>query len=382
MKKTIVFIIYILLIINSFKVSIFALAPTSQANGLEKPLQSDIIATEKIQPIFLPKISSETYAKRRISVFDSLYYRKKKGPLQTAGQISLNVTARRFEHKSVFKGYYRKKTDYKKDTEKFPEGSEEVFFDAKKHLTSTNKTVKLNGRYIPHNPQKTLKGVILFSHGNNSVIQEMSPRMKVFLDAGFDVFIYDYRGYGKSKGRPTEEGIYLDIEAAYEKVVNLYQENYGINLKKKPEQLVLYGHSLGSVVSNYLAYTKPVGGFIISSALTCTEDVLKHRYPKWLAKILIPLRTCKLDALSRIGDIHVPILIMHSRVDESINFDMGVMLYNKIKENKLEKQFLDYLILQRRDKVKHDELASNVHHKVVGKIKEFLNLYPVIETAA
>ena len=107
---------------------------------------------------------------------------------------------------------------------------EDVYF-------KTNDGVTLNGWFFK-NPQA--RSTILFAHGNAGNMSDRLFKIKFFYDLGLNVFIFDYRGYGKSEGKPSEAGIYVDAQSAYDYL----QSRPDVNMKR----LILYGASLGGAV--------------------------------------------------------------------------------------------------------------------------------------
>lgn len=189
---------------------------------------------------------------------------------------------------------------------------EDIFF-------KTEDGVELNGWFVP---AKETKATLIFCHGNGGNISHRLEIIKLFHEMGLNVFIFDYRGYGKSKGRPSEKGTYSDALAAYRFVCSRK------NLRKIP--VVLYGKSLGAVIAIDLATKADVEALIIDSAFTSVLDMAKELYP-FLPSKLISMRY---DALSKIASIEIPKLIIHSRDDEIVPFHHGEKLFQTAGEPK------------------------------------------------
>ena len=180
--------------------------------------------------------------------------------------------------------------------------------------------VKLNGWYIP---AKESRATVLFSHGNAGNISHRIEIIDMFSKLGLDVFIYDCRGYGRSQGSPGEEGLYLDTQAAYKYLIDKRNLN--------EESIVIYGKSLGANVAVELCSKVTPAALITDSAFTSALDMGKKMFP------FIPIRwfiSVKYDALSRIKDITIPKLIIHSENDEIIPFQHGKRLYEAAPEPK------------------------------------------------
>jgi fermentation-respiration switch protein FrsA (DUF1100 family) len=169
--------------------------------------------------------------------------------------------------------------------------------------------VGLHGWFFPADTDSTRKRFIyLLCHGNAGNISHRLDHCAALLETGASVFIFDYRGYGRSQGRPGEEGTYLDAQAAHQW---LRQKGFA------PTNIVALGESLGGGVASELALRESLGGLILQSTYTSIPDVGAELFP-WL-----PVRwisTIKYDTRARLSRIRVPLLIMHSREDGLIGF--------------------------------------------------------------
>jgi fermentation-respiration switch protein FrsA (DUF1100 family) len=146
---------------------------------------------------------------------------------------------------------------------------------------------------------------------------------KAMLSVGVNVFLFDYRGYGRSQGHPDEQGTYLDAEAAYRW---LQQRGFAA------ENIILFGESLGGGVVADLASRLVCGGVVLQSTFTSIVDVGAELFRwlpvRWLAHI-------KYDTLSKLPQIKVPVLVMHSRADRLIRFAHSQKNFNAANEPKL-----------------------------------------------
>ncbi|MBF6329939.1 alpha/beta hydrolase [Nocardia transvalensis] len=159
-------------------------------------------------------------------------------------------------------------------------------------------------------------GHILFAHGNGGNIGDRSPVLALLAAAGFDVLIFDYRGYGRSGGRPGERGAYLDARAAREELLR----QPGIDT----ERVLYLGKSLGGAVMIELATAFPPVGMILMSTFTGLRDAARAVYP-FLPTPFVPNA---FPSLRRIRTLHVPMLIMHGDNDELLPVRMAHQLYN------------------------------------------------------
>jgi fermentation-respiration switch protein FrsA (DUF1100 family) len=196
-------------------------------------------------------------------------------------------------------------------------GYEEIYFTTKDKIT-------ISGWYIPAENEK---GVILFCHGNAGNISHRLDSIKIFNSLNLSVLIFDYRGYGKSEGKPSESGTYLDAEAAWDYLVDVKQ--------KSPEKIILFGRSLGGAVAAEIALRKNPAGLIIESSFTSVPDIGKKFYPLLPIKLISKFRYSTID---KIGLIKCPKLIIHSPEDEIIPFEHGKHLYEKASS---PKEFLE-----------------------------------------
>lgn len=176
------------------------------------------------------------------------------------------------------------------------------------HLTSAD-GVRVHGWFIPGDTNAPgSKATILLLHGNAGNIGHRFPTYEVLQQMGLSVFALDYRGYGRSEGRPSEAGTYLDAEAAYR-----WLRQKGI----PAASIVALGESLGGGVASELALRQPLGGLVLQSTFTSIPEVGAELFP-WL-----PVRwlsTIRYDTRAKLPRLHVPVLILHSRGDTLIRF--------------------------------------------------------------
>lgn len=215
---------------------------------------------------------------------------------------------RYFEHRSLY--FPTRELEIKPDSMGLR--YEDIYFNAQDGT-------RLNAWFIP---AKDSEFTILFCHGNGGNISHRIDKITVLNSLGPDVFIFDYRGYGKSCGRPSEKGFYRDADAAY---------NYLVSAKNiRPEKIILYGESLGGAVAIDLAARKEVRALITESTLTSTKDVAKAIYP-FFPSFLISSR---FDSAEKIKKVTIPKLIMHSQADEIIPFSQSRRLFELAPEPK------------------------------------------------
>ncbi len=185
---------------------------------------------------------------------------------------------------------------------------------------ATSDNEDLHGWYIPAaNPS----GVLLFFHGNAGNISHRMDSIKIFHELGLDVLIIDYRGYGQSSGKASEQGTYLDAQSAWEYLVN----NRGIT----PDNIVIFGRSLGAAVASWLAARTSPGAVILESCFTSGLDMADRLYPFLPVRLITRLKYPVIDYVKRFSS---PLLVVHSRQDEIIPFDMGQSIFAAAPEPK------------------------------------------------
>ncbi len=179
----------------------------------------------------------------------------------------------------------------------------------------------LHGWWIP---APDAPGTVLYCHGNGDNIGDLIEEAEVFHGFGLNVFLWDYRGYGKSRGIPTEKGTYRDARAAYEVV---RARHGGV---ENPPVLVI-GRSLGGAVAVQLSVDRPVSGLVLESTFTSTLDVARLWYPNLPVEWMIRYRY---ESIKKIGAVTAPLLVAHSPDDETIPFAHGQALYEAARAPK------------------------------------------------
>ncbi len=184
------------------------------------------------------------------------------------------------------------------------------------HL-ETSDGVSIHGWYIDGASSR----VLLFFHGNAGNISHRLGSISQFLDLGFSVFIIDYRGYGQSGGRTTEAGINRDANAAWRYLT----EQRGTS----PDDIVIFGRSLGASVAARLASEHQPLALIVESPFTSIPDIAQDLYPwlpaRWLSRFSHATR-------DYVSNVNCPILVIHSRDDEIIPCHHGEAVYAAANE--------------------------------------------------
>jgi fermentation-respiration switch protein FrsA (DUF1100 family) len=194
----------------------------------------------------------------------------------------------------------------------------DIGLDFEEVTFKTGDRLQLHGWFIP---SPGAEFTILFCHANGGNMMHQLDSINILYALGLNCFIFDYRGYGHSQGRPTEQGTYLDVRAAYR----------WLTKKKKvlPENIILFGRSLGGSIAAYLAGKAKARGLVIESAFTSYVDIGRKFYPympvRWFARFRYP-------TIDYIKKVDCPVMIIHSRTDEIIPFEFGLELYESANE--------------------------------------------------
>jgi fermentation-respiration switch protein FrsA (DUF1100 family) len=178
----------------------------------------------------------------------------------------------------------------------------------------------LHGWWVGARGERSAGHILLF-HGNAGNIGDRVLHASMLATAGFDVMLFDYRGYGHSSGRPDEGGTYLDARSARQVMAG--REDCD------PARIVYLGESLGAAVAAELALAHPPSGLILQSAFTSLRDVARRHYP--LPRLLIP------DAyptIRRISSIVAPVLVLHGDRDTVVPVSHGRRLFEVAREPK------------------------------------------------
>ena len=194
---------------------------------------------------------------------------------------------------------------------------EDVYFNA-------GDGVRLNGWFIPAIDSET---TLIFCHGNGGNIGDRLGSIAIFNKLGLNIFIFDYRGYGRSDGCPSEEGTYLDGRAAYDYVVGRKDidpagmHSNGIS----DDKIILYGESLGGAIAYELAAASKVSAVITLGTFSSIVDMGKTIYPFLPVALIVRIRY---DVASRVDKIKIPKLFIHSFDDEIVPFEQGRKLFS------------------------------------------------------
>lgn len=172
-------------------------------------------------------------------------------------------------------------------------------------------------------PASDARATLLFCHGNAGNISHRLDAVKILQGLSLNVLLFDYRGYGKSGGTPSEKGLYLDAETAWQYLV----QKRGL----AADQILILGKSLGGPVAAHLAARNRPGGLILQSTFTSMVNLGVRLYPYLPVRILARFRFPTDVFLSR---VKCPVLVIHSHDDEIIPVSFGRELLDAAREPK------------------------------------------------
>jgi alpha-beta hydrolase superfamily lysophospholipase len=176
---------------------------------------------------------------------------------------------------------------------------------------------------------------VLYLHGSRWNLTGQLFRIRELHDLGFSVFAIDYRGFGKSEGDPpSEKTVYQDARIGWDAMAKL---------APAPERRFIYGHSLGGAIAVDLASSLsqeaarqhapvPAAGLVVESSFTNLADVARALSYSWLPIQL--LLTQKFDAVDKIADVRMPVVVLHGDADRYVPPELGRKLYAAAPEPK------------------------------------------------
>lgn len=175
--------------------------------------------------------------------------------------------------------------------------------------------VLLRGWWVPH---EDARGALLFFHGNAGNISHRLQTLELFRRLQLSVLLIDYRGYGRSEGRPSEAGTAQDARAAWAWLT----EEAGL----QPGQILLAGRSLGAAVAAELAREKSPAGVILESPFRSVPVLAQQLYPflpaRWLSRFDYAVE-------EYVTKIEAPLLVVHSHDDEIVPFSHGQRVHER-----------------------------------------------------
>jgi fermentation-respiration switch protein FrsA (DUF1100 family) len=186
---------------------------------------------------------------------------------------------------------------------------------------ATDDGERLHGWWVPAIGTPRL-GQVLLLHGNAGNVGDRAPHTELLAGAGFDVLAFDYRGYGRSSGRPDEQGTYRDARAA----LAALRRRDGVD----PARVIVFGESLGGAIALELALWSPPAGLILQSTFTSVRDMARLHYP-YIPRPAVP---DAYPSVRLIAGLRAPLLFLHGDRDEVVPLMYGEALFEAAPEPK------------------------------------------------
>lgn len=200
-----------------------------------------------------------------------------------------------------------------------PQGAEEVWF-------KTADGLRLYGWHFRAVGQTPAAATVIYFHGNGGNVSYCDWVGEALAGRGFDVLVFDYRGYGRSEGEMTgERGLYADADAAYDFVTRERGVPAG--------RVALYGQSLGTAAAADLAARRECGALVLESGLSSAGEMAGVIFP-WLPGFVRGLTKNKLDSAGKLGRVGCPVLVAHGDRDTVIPVEQGRRLYEAAPQPK------------------------------------------------
>jgi uncharacterized protein len=184
---------------------------------------------------------------------------------------------------------------------------------------------RLHAWWVPS--QAPAAGHLLLCHGNGGNIGDRVVQIALLCAEGFDVLAFDYRGYGRSTGRPSEQGTYLDARAA---LAALRMQD-----AVDPARIVYVGESLGGAIALELALASPPAGLVLQSTFTSIRDMARMHYP-FIPRLAVP---DAYPSLRLVAGLRAPLLCLHGDRDEIVPLMHGEALFDAAPEPKAMRVF-------------------------------------------
>ena len=196
-----------------------------------------------------------------------------------------------------------------------------------------------------HFKKENPKGVILYFHGNAGDLSRWGNITSFFVEKDYDVLVMDYRTYGKSTGKLSEDALYEDAQMCYNHLLKTYSEN----------KITLYGRSLGTGIATQLASKNKPKQLILETPYYSLVSVAKHRFPIFPVRQLLKY---KIPSFKFIQQVECPITIFHGTDDSVVPFESGKQLFNEC--NNEDKVFIEIEGGQHNDLIEFEEYLNQI----------------------
>lgn len=252
--------------------------------------------------------------------------------------------AKRFYAGMLFHPYPFPEGDYDR-TEIAGIGKQDVYF-------RSGDGTELHGWYFE---QSESKHTVLLSHGNTGNLAGRPALLESVLKTGASLLVYDYRGFGKSNGRPSVEGVIDDACSAYDFLL--------AEKKKESREIVLYGESLGAAISCQLSIRRKVQGLILQSGFASITKISKHHIPLMHVYPSVLYPQPLLDNVAILKNGHPPLLVVHGHRDSVVPFSHGKELYSSAVNKKF---FVDF------PEAEHSDIPLIAQDRFVSAMRDFM----------
>ena len=183
-----------------------------------------------------------------------------------------------------------------------------------------DESVTIFGWFVDAGPTKP---VLLWWHGNAGNVSHRLGNIRELYHRGISVLIFDYRGYGRSTGSPSEWGMYQDALASYDYLIQ--------QRRIPPDRVILFGRSLGSAVAGDLALNRPAAGLIVEGAFPSLQSMSDHHYfglpTRWFMNL-------EFNLVDKVAQLQMPLLVIHGEKDSIVPVDLGRQVFEAAPEPK------------------------------------------------
>jgi fermentation-respiration switch protein FrsA (DUF1100 family) len=237
------------------------------------------------------------------------------------------------------------------------------FFDSRGKLASK---ARLHG-WLFKSPQAKdgNRRLLIFNHGNSGNVTGRLQMVEFLVRLDFDVFVYDYRGFGESSSRPSVEGVLQDGLSAYDYACSLYTE------QDIDTPVYLYGESLGAAVTAYVGAHRPVDGAVLQSGFSALSAIAREKYPhlKMYPDRLFPKPA--LDSMQWLPRVDAPVLIVHGALDAVVPIAHAHKLHGSRSQTEFETR------LEILPETAHADLLETGYLRLQDALRVFFASLPI-----
>jgi pimeloyl-ACP methyl ester carboxylesterase len=211
-----------------------------------------------------------------------------------------------------------------------------LFYPLQEHIwtpTIPHRNLMINGNISAwHFDNFPNHKTVLFCHGNAGNISHRDYVIEMCYRQKLNLLLFDYRGFGKSKGIPSQQNVCQDGETAYRYLRGLLSSD-SLQKKLSPDDIIIWGESLGGAVATYIASKNPCAALILMCTFSSIDDIIKDQQTSLILRVMssvLPWVTNIMSSKSLIKDVKCPIVVVHSKTDEVIPYSNAKRLYESI----------------------------------------------------